>query len=296
MPNTREKTDPTMIGTSPDLIDFLVDLGHEAGGVALRYFRGQFGARFKDDETLVTDADLAVNRIILEHLLPTGVPVLSEETGRSGGPGLSGETWIVDPIDGTRGFAAREPEFAVHVALQDGEGLRAGLVGMPARGELYVAGRHEGAWRLPMRARGNGAGENGDRTSAAGRTRLTVPGDPHPRIAFRQRELDAGHRDAARALGLEPVADRARASGPLLMALVRGDVAAVVGAPGARVWDLAAPHAVLQAAGGRMTGRSGQPMPYRPDRERAQEGWVATGRTDHGHEAVAGFTGTLALR
>jgi len=108
-----------------------------------------FDVHRKADQSPVTSADLAAHAIISESLarLEPGVPILSEE-GEI--PDFEGRSrwqsyWLVDPLDGTRGFAARSGEFTINVALIcDGRPIL-GVVAVPVSGTCYAAVRGGGA-------------------------------------------------------------------------------------------------------------------------------------------------------
>ncbi len=124
------------------------------GGVVLRE---RWGTRrtidYKGEIDLVTDADRASEEAVLDFLRGAfpGSAVLAEESGASaaGGGGGDGLRWFVDPLDGTTNYAHGVPHFAVNVAVADGAGIAAGATLDPLRGELYLAGRGEGAWLVP---------------------------------------------------------------------------------------------------------------------------------------------------
>jgi myo-inositol-1(or 4)-monophosphatase len=122
------------------------------GGAVLR---AKWGTRrtidYKGGIDLVTDADRASEEVLLEFLVGRfpGSAVLAEESGaRAARTGAAGDglCWFVDPLDGTTNYAHGVPHFAVNVAVSDGAGIAAGATLDPLRGELYVAGRGEGAW------------------------------------------------------------------------------------------------------------------------------------------------------
>ena len=122
------------------------------GGAVLRQ---KWGTRrtidYKGGIDLVTDADRASEEALLEFLVGRfpGSAVLAEESGaRAAVEGDAGDglRWFVDPLDGTTNYAHGVPHFAVNVAVSDGAGIAAGATLDPLRGELYLAGRGEGAW------------------------------------------------------------------------------------------------------------------------------------------------------
>jgi myo-inositol-1(or 4)-monophosphatase len=118
------------------------------GEVLMEYYgRPPEGLGAKSSATdLVSDADREAERAIRE-LLSAERPsdgLVAEEGSRS--EAESGRRWIVDPLDGTVNFLYELPAWAVSVALEDGDGLAAGVVHVPVLGETYCAVRGGGAW------------------------------------------------------------------------------------------------------------------------------------------------------
>ena len=130
-----------------DLRDAAILAAIEAGKAILEiYYSGDFDVTVKGDDSPLTRADIASHEVIMRHLEPLGIPVLSEE-GRdmpySERSGWS-ELWIVDPIDGTKEFIKRNGKFTVNIALaRDGVPVL-GVIYVPVTGELYVGVEGEG--------------------------------------------------------------------------------------------------------------------------------------------------------
>ncbi|HCZ08155.1 MAG TPA: 3'(2'),5'-bisphosphate nucleotidase [Flavobacteriales bacterium] len=120
----------------------------EAGQAILKiYHSGNFDVTVKGDDSPLTRADVASHDVIMRHLIPTGIPVLSEEGRDIPFEERSGwrELWVVDPIDGTKEFIKRNGEFTVNIALvRDGVPVL-GVIYVPVTGELYVGTEGEGA-------------------------------------------------------------------------------------------------------------------------------------------------------
>src|SRR5207248_3112738 len=127
-------------------IDVAKLLAQEAGAMALDYQRQGVRAELKSDESPVTAADRACEKLIVERLeleFPED-GVLGEEGANR--KSRNGRKWIIDPIDGTRDFVRGIPLWAVLIGLeQDGE-IVAGAAHSPRQGLLLWAGRGAGAW------------------------------------------------------------------------------------------------------------------------------------------------------
>ncbi|MBF0442893.1 MAG: inositol monophosphatase [Oligoflexales bacterium] len=102
-----------------DMTVFLDETLELAGKELMRFFEGSFEIQKKKDSSLVTDADLASERIIVERIkkyFPDD-KILSEECGLSSSDRTEGShIWIIDPLDGTTNFANRYPFFSVSIA------------------------------------------------------------------------------------------------------------------------------------------------------------------------------------
>ena len=135
--------------TTTDDATFFRMIAEASAEAALPYFRHDPSIENKADGGFdpVTEGDKAVERAIRELIgihFP-GHGILGEEYGISGS--LDGDTWVIDPIDGTRSFITGNPLFGLLMAFLSGGAPRLGLVHMPALGETYVGGPGLGAAR-----------------------------------------------------------------------------------------------------------------------------------------------------
>ena len=119
----------------------------EAGAVAMTFFRQGHATWEKEPGQVVTDADIAVDRLLHERLIGARPDDawLSEESVDDGRRLGAERVWIVDPIDGTRSFAEGTPEFTISVALVSGGRPVLGLLLNPATGQFFEAVRGGGA-------------------------------------------------------------------------------------------------------------------------------------------------------
>lgn len=227
-----------------DDLEFAHTLADVGGEVALEFFNRGVVARAKPDGTAITDADIAVEQALRERLA-AGRPydaVLGEEFGRTAeGP----RTWIVDPIDGTSFFAAGDPHWRVHVALQvDGETV-VSVVSAPALSLRWWAVRGGGAFesKWTPTARGEPAAMRVSHTADIERTRVAVwPQTARPLVA--------------------PGCAIVRASSLHLVDVLRGDLDGYVVAC-CHAWDHAPWILLIEEAGGRFTDWRGGRSPDR---------------------------------
>jgi len=131
-------------------ISIAIEAAEEAGEEILKYYNSSYEVIAKEDDSPVTTADLASNKIIQEWLQKTGVPVLSEEEdfgsyeSRKNLPFL----WVIDPLDGTKEFIKKHDDFSVCIALVVKNKPIFGLIYIPVRKQTYFAVKGEGAFLL----------------------------------------------------------------------------------------------------------------------------------------------------
>lgn len=228
-------------------------LAARLGGEAAMPFYGRAVATAKEGGSPVTDADHASNRAVVQALraaFPADA-VLSEESADTPERLRAARVWIVDPLDGTREFLARNGEFAVMVGLaMDGRAVL-GAVFLPALGTLYYAAEGAGAWA----ERGNGPLRL---QAPAGGTPPRLVGSrshPDPLLAAIQAGLGAGEVQPAGSVGLK------------CARVVEGHSDLYVHpVPYLREWDTCAPEVVVREAGGTVTDCLGAPLRYnKPD-------------------------------
>jgi myo-inositol-1(or 4)-monophosphatase len=130
----------------PSYVQTAAEIAREAGAVVTRFAERRIGFELKAEQDLVTEADRASEKLIVERLR-THFPshsIVAEEGG--GHTGTSGFRWYVDPLDGTTNFAHSFPVYNVTLALEkDGEVI-SGVVFDPTRDEMFAAERGGGAF------------------------------------------------------------------------------------------------------------------------------------------------------
>ena len=133
------------------LVDIAINAALLAGEKIMEvYASADFGITQKDDFSPLTKADLQANILISDLLEPTQIPILSEEgIHLPFAERVHWKTfWLVDPLDGTKGFIRRNDEFTVNIALIHENQSIAGVVYSPVSKELYVGIVGSGAWKI----------------------------------------------------------------------------------------------------------------------------------------------------
>jgi len=124
------------------LLDVAIRAALAAGEAIMRVYAEPFEVIQKSDQTPVTEADLAAERVIVRMLTEAfpDIPIVSEETAPEDGfKPPAARFWCVDPLDGTKEFVAKNGEFAVCIALIEDERSVLGVVHGPAQGVTYAA-------------------------------------------------------------------------------------------------------------------------------------------------------------
>jgi myo-inositol-1(or 4)-monophosphatase len=131
------------------MLDFAIQTAREAGRVLVEKFGRALRVTNKGDIDLVTEADIAAERLIVERIRSYHPrhAILTEESGDvvSLGDAGSGYKWIIDPLDGTTNYAHGYPVFCVSIALEHEGRVVVGVVYDPTRDELFAAERGGGA-------------------------------------------------------------------------------------------------------------------------------------------------------
>lgn len=236
----------------PETLARLVAIAEDAGRIALGFFepggKTRAGVEWKGDGSPVTEADYAVNAFLeraLTRLWP-GAAWLSEESIDDEARLAASRVIIVDPIDGTRGFARGDRHWAIAVALAVTGRPVIAIVHAPALAETYTALAGHGAWL------------NGAPLALAPVAELR----PDMEITCPQ-----GIAKALREAGVDFVYQPKIASLALRIAKVAsGLYQAGVASGHSHDWDLAAADLVLQEAGGILADAEGEPIVYnKPD-------------------------------
>lgn len=129
------------------MLNFAMETAREAGNILLEKFGRKIGVHKKGDINLVTEADLASEKFIVDKI-KTHYPrhsILAEESGNAVQIGEGADKWIIDPLDGTTNFAHGYPCFCVNIALErEGEIIIAATYD-PTRDEMFSAEKGRGA-------------------------------------------------------------------------------------------------------------------------------------------------------
>lgn len=227
-----------------DTLRLCEKLAVEAGRRIMEYHPKKVGVSHKNDSSPVTEADLAAHCLITEGLVGhfPGIVTISEENEDFPVIGKE-EFWLIDPLDGTKGFLRGDAEFTVNIALiEKGEPVL-GVIYVPAKEELYSGLVGKGAWK------------NSDQKIAIRPARdrkiTAVVSRYHP------------NKHDSEFLAQHAVTDTVQVNSSYKFCILAEGKADIYPRMGPTMeWDTAAGHAIVVAAGGSMTNLDGSPFRY----------------------------------
>jgi myo-inositol-1(or 4)-monophosphatase len=231
------------------LLNFAIQTARDAGHILADRRGRALQVSNKGDIDLVTEADLASEKLIIERI-KSHYPrhaILAEESGATEGvemvPGKSDAKWIVDPLDGTTNYAHGYPCFCVSIALERDGVIELGVIYDPTRDEMFAAERGQGATLNDRRIRVSGVE---DLNSA-----MLCTGFPYN---VRERPDFARH---FANFTMEAQAVRRDGSASLDLAYLAGGRFDGFWEEGLKAWDVAAGVLLIEEAGGRVTDFDG---------------------------------------
>lgn len=227
-------------------LSLLCEAAREAGALALSYFRKDPKRWLKPGDSPVTEADLAIDHMLHKDLRAAypSYGWLSEEIENDGSRLNGAPTFVVDPIDGTRGFIAGNDQWVVSIAVVEDGAPKLGVLFNPVRGEMHFAQLGKGAFK----------------ETADGQVQVLKP---------------SGKRDAEDALiacpaGLKPSsigfpfnrADHIASLALRIAQVAEGSLDGCIAKGGARHWDIAAADLIASETGVPLVYSDGPLMRY----------------------------------
>lgn len=252
-----------------DLVEPVVALARKAGDAILEVYASDFDVQAKEDESPLTQADMASHRVIDSGLraLTPDLPRISEESGL---PAFDvrrewSRYWLVDPLDGTKEFVKRNGEFTVNIALIDQHRPILGVVHVPVTGKTYVGCEGAGS---SMR--------NGD--DAPYRISVAASSANPVRVVGSRSHRGASLDAYLAALGEVEMLPMGSSLKFCVVAEGKADVYPRLGPTSE--WDTAAAQAVVEQAGGAVVHLDGSPLTYNAKADILNPHFIVRGPTD----------------
>jgi 3'(2'), 5'-bisphosphate nucleotidase len=237
-------------------INMIISLARQAGKIILDYYHADYSTEIKSDDSPVTQADIAADKFIVAGLqeIAPNIPIISEE-GNKDLPAGSKSFWLVDPLDGTKGFISKTGQFTVNIGLIEN--------GKPTLGVIYIPTEDRMFW-------GSSAGAFLDGVEISCRK----PEADGLVVVASKSHRDAHTEEYVQHLNVKKFVPAASSLKFCMLAEGEADLYPRFGTT--MEWDVAAGHAILLAAGGAMTNIDGSEFQYGKSEWR-NSGFVAGG-------------------
>ena len=259
-------------------LDVAIQAARSAGAAALDIYETNYQTWEKDNKSPLTEADLAADKIILDHLAQFDHAILSEETDDDLSRLEADTLWIVDPLDGTKDFMKKTGDFSMMIGLVHMGRPVLGVVYKPVKDELYYATKGNGAYLLKKK-------NNPIRLQVG---KIDQPSDL--RIVVSRAHFAETDKDIAAALGAESFI-KSGSVGIKVGLIADGSCDLYYNTSSySSEWDSCAPEAILTEAGGIITDIKGNPLEYNKENVKCLNGILASNGPCHstGVEAIKG--------
>ncbi len=232
----------------------------DAGKTVMKIYNQPFETKIKSDNSPITEADIASNKIIQKIISTSDYPILSEET-KDNKKRLEKETvWIIDPLDGTSDFINKTGEFTIMIGLVRKQVPILGIIYCPPQNTLYVAQQNQGSYQL--------VGEKWSKMSVSTISDLTKS-----RTVYSRHHSEESERLFFKYIKTKKLTKR----GSSLKAI---DVASgtselyFTSTNKIKQWDTCASYCLVKEAGGNMTDVYGNDLNYNIDDVNHQNGII----------------------
>ena len=232
----------------------IIELAKKCNECALKHFK-KFDEKlvsYKHDNSPLTNADIKVNEIAvagLKNLFPS-IKIISEELHNSKDQFKNKKYfWLIDPIDGTKEFINKSPNFTVNLALIKNNSPIFGLIAQPTTGKIWYNFKNK-AWRL----------DKGQDFKSSQRIQCTE-------INYKKIRTLSSFNHRSKELEdwisfVKPISDQDIGSSIKFCYLAEGRVDFYPRTSSTMEWDIAAGHSILKSAGGNVVSDSGIEIKY----------------------------------
>ncbi len=226
------------------MLDTLKQSVSKAGDLAMEFFGKDVDIEIKKDGSQVSAADLAVNELLEAELikLDPSIKWLSEESPLDNNRLNAPHIWIIDPIDGTRGFLDNQPDWTIVAALVEENRPVLSVVYNPVKSELFSA------------EAGKGAFLNDQKITTSSTTEISkahiISSKGHFNRVFTEETLKPTTRTWNSSMAYR------------IARIAQGAADATISLTPKNDWDIAAAHLILEEAGGQLSTHLGKNITY----------------------------------
>jgi 3'(2'), 5'-bisphosphate nucleotidase len=254
---------------APEL-DAMVDLAKKSSALIMNYYKSGFKVETKSDNSPVTDADKASDKLIRDTLLNKfpNIGMLTEEDSDDKKRLMKHDVFVIDPLDGTMDYVAKDNMFAVNMALVHDHIPVVGVVAIPYESTIYFAVKGYGAYVVKP-----GEMIKVLRVSDRKKNLIILNSVFHktPEILALMKEYPDKIKD------IQYIGSALKAC---LIAEGKGDICYSMGC-GTKEWDTCAPQLIVEEAGGIYKSNNGEEIVYNRDDVYNRDGFMILNRFDN---------------
>ena len=226
----------------------LLDTFKYAGNVALELREKGLKKEIKSDNTPVTNGDIEVDNILTKKIsaLTPQIPIISEETSANKKNKNLKIFWLIDPIDGTRNYINNKDEFTINAALVINKRPVLGVINVPEKKRLFYSYGPKNSYEIVNDKEIKLIDQKKNRNFISA---VSYSNELNPDIAKLHKKFN--------------VSECKKMSSSLKFCVIAaGEFDLYVAGPRAFEWDIAAGHAILEHAGGKLTDFNGNQILY----------------------------------
>ena len=226
----------------------LIETFNKAGRVALTLRESGLKKNIKEDNTPVTNGDIEVNKILIQKISETtpSIPIVSEENSANKTDKNLNNFWLIDPIDGTKDYINNKDEFTLNAALIINKKPLIGIISAPAKKRIFYSYGVSNSYEL---IDNNEISLINKKKNTNGIKAVSYSNELKPEIKdIHKRYKVSSHQKMKSSLKFCVIAT--------------GEFDLYAAEPRACEWDIAAGHAILEQAGGKITDFDGNEILY----------------------------------
>jgi 3'(2'), 5'-bisphosphate nucleotidase len=226
----------------------LIETFNKAGRVALTLRESGLKKNIKEDNTPVTNGDIEVNKILIQKISETtpSIPIVSEENSANKTDKNLNNFWLIDPIDGTKDYINNKDEFTLNAALIINKKPLIGIISAPAKKRIFYSYGVSNSYEL---IDNNEISLINKKKNTNGIKAVSYSNELKPKIKDIHKKYKVSSHQKMK-------------SSLKFCVIATGEFDLYVAEPRACEWDIAAGHAILEQAGGKITDFDGNEILY----------------------------------